>query len=201
MRSQRRASCRAKRRPLRRPSRVTELPREAVEAIRSGGIDAVLLYSPRSARILPRRCLAAGLAAACRGIDAFCISAATAEALAPLGFGAVRVAAQPDQDGVLALLRLTPAALLQGAAMPIDFGSRTAVPARPRPGCPRSMTDERFRQPTARTTAFTALPKPEAGTSHAAAGREAAPARPVRAAGRRAWHLHAAAAGGRLRRA
>ena len=83
---------------------VTDLPRDAAEAIRSGGLDAVLLFSPRSARSFVAAVSAAGLGEACRGIDALCISAATAAALAPLGFRRVAVAAHPDQDGVFALL-------------------------------------------------------------------------------------------------
>lgn len=83
---------------------VAELPPAASEAIRAGTVSAVLLYSPRSARLFARAVEAAGLAGCCRAIAALCISRAAAEALAPLAFRRVAIAARPDQDGVLALL-------------------------------------------------------------------------------------------------
>lgn len=60
-------------------------------------IDAALFFSPRSARIFRER--AAGLSTG--AVTAVCISQATAEALAPLVFRAVRVAAAPNQAALL----------------------------------------------------------------------------------------------------
>jgi uroporphyrinogen-III synthase len=64
-------------------------------------IDAALFFSPRSATIF------AGLArdVACAKILACCISAATADALRSLQMREVRVAARPNQESLLALVR------------------------------------------------------------------------------------------------
>jgi uroporphyrinogen-III synthase len=75
-------------------------PAEAEQALRTGALDAVLLYSPRGARTFAT--LAAGLS--CRTVMAACISQATADALAGLDFRDVAVARKPDQDALLALL-------------------------------------------------------------------------------------------------
>jgi uroporphyrinogen-III synthase len=76
------------------------LPQEAMQALRDGTVDAALFFSPRSARIFLEQ--AAGLPL--QEITAFCISPATAAALPKGRFGAVRVAAGPNQDALLALL-------------------------------------------------------------------------------------------------
>jgi uroporphyrinogen-III synthase len=77
------------------------LPDEAVQAIRNGALDAVLLFSPRGARIFAN--LAAGLD--CSGVTAVCISEAAAKALGGLALRAVLVAERPDQDALLARLK------------------------------------------------------------------------------------------------
>lgn len=81
-----------------------ELPAAAADALSRGAIAAALLFSPLSARALVAAVQRAGLAKACSGLEALCISQATADALAPLRFGAIRVAARPDQDAILAFL-------------------------------------------------------------------------------------------------
>jgi uroporphyrinogen-III synthase len=78
------------------------LPAEAVSALSGGAIDAALFFSPRSARVFAR--LASRDNLPTKKIVALCISAAAAEALAPLRFADVRVAAQPNQNALLALL-------------------------------------------------------------------------------------------------
>lgn len=83
---------------------LNELPPAAVDALSAGALDAALLFSPRSARTLAEAVQRAGLVQACSGLEALCISRATADALAPLRFRAVRVAARPDQNAILALL-------------------------------------------------------------------------------------------------
>lgn len=83
---------------------MAQLPQDAVSALAAGALDAALFFSPRSARIFAEAVTAAGLADACRGLAALCISRATAAALAPLSFGAVKVAPHPDQAGLFALL-------------------------------------------------------------------------------------------------
>ncbi len=76
-----------------------------VAALAAGAVDAVLLFSPRTARALAGLVLAAGLAAACRGVEALCLSEAVAGAAgeSELGWKTVRVAARPDLEALLAL--------------------------------------------------------------------------------------------------
>lgn len=81
------------------------LPQSAAAALAAGGVDAVLLYSQRSARIFAGCVIATDLAEACRSISAFCISEETAASLAPLKFRAIRVAVRPNQKDLFALLR------------------------------------------------------------------------------------------------
>ncbi len=80
------------------------LPEAAAEALRGGALDAVMLYSPMTARIFARCVAAAGLENAVAPLMAVAISAAAAEALAPLRFSTIRVAASPDQGAMLAAL-------------------------------------------------------------------------------------------------
>ena len=80
------------------------LPDEAAAAMRAGTLDGVLVFSPRTARIFATLVEAAGLAEACAGLEAFCISAATASALAAVSFARVAVAGVPNQQAMLELL-------------------------------------------------------------------------------------------------
>jgi uroporphyrinogen-III synthase len=83
-----------------------ELPAAASDALRSNMLDAVLIYSPRSARLFADRVKRAGLASSCAGLLACCISPETAEASEGLSFAELRTAAHPNQDSLLALLPL-----------------------------------------------------------------------------------------------
>jgi uroporphyrinogen-III synthase len=78
----------------------TVLPSEAKAALQDGTVDAVMLFSPRTARIFAA--LADGLPT--DGITALCISPATAQALAPMTFARLAVAERPNQDAMLALV-------------------------------------------------------------------------------------------------
>ena len=80
------------------------LPPDAESALAGGEAEAVLLYSPRSARIFVACLMRAGLAESARRLTALCISDAAAAPLAALPFRVVRVAGHPDQDRLLALL-------------------------------------------------------------------------------------------------
>jgi uroporphyrinogen-III synthase len=80
------------------------LSEEAAAALASAHLDAVMLFSPRSARIFSDRVREANLAGRCGKVTALCISRATADAVAALSFAAVRVAAKPNQDSMLDLL-------------------------------------------------------------------------------------------------
>jgi len=80
------------------------LPAGAVEALSEGTLDAALFFSPRSARVF-RDCVVRGhLAEACPRVIAVCISKAAAAALSPLVFAECRIAAEPNQDALLACL-------------------------------------------------------------------------------------------------
>lgn len=76
------------------------LPPDAVAALRDGVVDGALFFSPRSAQVFCD--LAAGLPL--QAVAAFCISPATAAALARAAFARVAVAARPNQDALLSLL-------------------------------------------------------------------------------------------------
>jgi uroporphyrinogen-III synthase len=76
----------------------TQLPSETQMALRAGSLDAAMFFSPRTAGIFVQ--LAEGLPT--EGLTALCISRATAEALAPRDFAQIKVAAQPNQDAMLA---------------------------------------------------------------------------------------------------
>jgi len=78
----------------------TSLPDEARSALEKRELDAAMFFSPKSARIFG--VLADGLPT--DNLTALCISAATAQAVAPMGFGHVAVAAKPNQAAILALL-------------------------------------------------------------------------------------------------
>lgn len=77
----------------------------AAEALlRRGALDAVLLYSPRSARIWQRLAEEAGLSGQAEAIRNFCLSANVASVL-PEGWRKV-IAAKPDERAMLDLLAL-----------------------------------------------------------------------------------------------
>ncbi len=76
------------------------LPPEARTVLEQQTLDAVLFFSPRSARIFCD--LAAGLSLA--RVAALCISPVTAGAVEGQGFGRVAAAAHPNQPSLLALL-------------------------------------------------------------------------------------------------
>ncbi|HMA14160.1 MAG: uroporphyrinogen-III synthase [Bacteroidota bacterium] len=83
---------------------VTALSPEAARAIREGAVDAVALFSPRTAAAFAGLVAAAGLQAACAGIAAVCLSDAVATALGGTAWRRVAVAARPDQPALLAAI-------------------------------------------------------------------------------------------------
>jgi uroporphyrinogen-III synthase len=86
-----------------------KLPEAVRERLAHAAIDALVVFSPRSAMTLRDCIVRARLSSVCRQMVAVCISQATAEALAPLEFGQVAVAARPNQDALLDCLDiLTP---------------------------------------------------------------------------------------------
>jgi uroporphyrinogen-III synthase len=86
------------------------LPADVEAALRAGDLDAVLLFSPRGARVFATLVDAAGLRDACGKIAALCISRATAGGLEGVGFRLAAVAERPDQPSLLTLLERVGAA-------------------------------------------------------------------------------------------
>jgi uroporphyrinogen-III synthase len=79
------------------------IPGEALSVLQQGGIDGVILMSPRTARVFIKLLAKHEAAEAGKGLICYCLSEAIAEELTPLGFE-VRVAATPREQDVLALL-------------------------------------------------------------------------------------------------
>jgi uroporphyrinogen-III synthase len=97
------------RRVVYRAVQATALPDAAVAAIGAGRVAAVLVTSPRGARILAALLRRAGLAEATRGMRALVLSPRIAAALDPLAFAAVAWPARPDPALLPALLGPAPA--------------------------------------------------------------------------------------------
>ena len=76
----------------------------AVVALRQGAIDAVLLFSPRTAGSFVTLAARAGVTADLARVRALCLSAAVAEAAGTVAWRAIDVAARPDQEALLALV-------------------------------------------------------------------------------------------------
>jgi len=75
-----------------------------VDALTAGTVDAVALFSPRTAASFAGLVSAAGLAPACRGVTALCLSEAVAAQVAGLAWRAVAIAERPDLGALLAQL-------------------------------------------------------------------------------------------------
>ena len=80
-----------------------EFPPEALRLLRCGKLDGAILMSPRTARIFADLLARQGAVTQAKSLVCYCLSEAVAEMVAPLGF-AVRVAARPREEDVLALL-------------------------------------------------------------------------------------------------
>jgi uroporphyrinogen-III synthase len=80
---------------------VDALPSVAHDALANAGLDAVLLYSPRSARVFAELVDHAGLGGAASKLIAACISPAAASNLARLNMRDIRVAQRPNQSSLL----------------------------------------------------------------------------------------------------
>ncbi len=81
----------------------TALPASALSLIKDGTLDGVILMSPRTAKTFADLLARHGLVTQGKRLVCYCISKAVAEVLSPLGFR-VRVASQPREEDVLALL-------------------------------------------------------------------------------------------------
>ena len=93
-----------RRKVLYRAVAAQELPNAAASALKTDVLNAVMHFSPRSARLFCELTARAGLAQHCKKIRALCISKAAADAAAAIGFRQVRIAKNPSQDAMLTLL-------------------------------------------------------------------------------------------------
>jgi uroporphyrinogen-III synthase len=81
-----------------------QLPDAAATALKDNTLDTVMHFSPRSARLFGELTTQARLARHCERLAALCISQAAADAAAALKFCEIRVAKNPSQEAMLALL-------------------------------------------------------------------------------------------------
>jgi uroporphyrinogen-III synthase len=72
-----------------------------VDELKSGTLDGVLLFSPRTAGLFVKLAAAAGLEEACRPVVAYCLSQAVADNAKALPWGRVIVASEPNQRSLL----------------------------------------------------------------------------------------------------
>ncbi len=84
--------------------RAAALSDAAVAALRQGAIDAVLLFSPRTACSFVTLAARASVTADLAHVRALCLSAAVAEAAGTVAWRALDVAVRPDQEALLALV-------------------------------------------------------------------------------------------------
>jgi len=82
----------------------TSLSEDALSALRGGGLQGVMMFSPRTAATFAELLAQAGLAAACGGLEGFCLSAAVQARVAHLPWRRLTVAERPEQDALLALV-------------------------------------------------------------------------------------------------
>lgn len=82
-----------------RPAKALSAP--AREALASGTLTGVALYSPRTATLFAELAAADGLATACAALSAYCLSPAVAEKLAQLPLAARIVSKRPDQPAMV----------------------------------------------------------------------------------------------------
>lgn len=83
----------------------SELPAPAIEALRGDTLRAALFFSAETARAFVTLVGAAGLSPRLADVEALAIGRPAGVALEPLPWRAIRVAARPTQDEMLALLR------------------------------------------------------------------------------------------------
>jgi uroporphyrinogen-III synthase len=82
----------------------------ALSALAAAKIDAVMLFSPRSARLFAEHLQKSGLKEDCRDVVALCISEPASQPLRELPLSGVYLAHRPDEESMLALLDETAAA-------------------------------------------------------------------------------------------
>lgn len=80
------------------------LSEATLAALRAGRIDAVALFSPRTARTFARLARDAGVDPMFTGVDMLCLSQPVADALGTVPHRHIRVAAEPTQDALIELI-------------------------------------------------------------------------------------------------
>jgi len=80
------------------------LPKTVSQFLQTGDLEGVLLYSPRTAQAFSKLVLRAHLGHTLHQITAYCLSPAVADQLLGLEWKSIKIAAQPNQDALLALL-------------------------------------------------------------------------------------------------
>jgi uroporphyrinogen-III synthase len=99
-----------------------------IQAVTSGGLDGVLLFSPRTAKHFADLVAAAELAEPARRLQAWCLSQAVADALAPLPLAGLHIAAEPTQASLLKAIG-GPAVLSGEPILSLGAGLATRRPA------------------------------------------------------------------------
>jgi len=82
----------------------TELSSKTIDAISTNDIDAVLLYSPRTAKTLIKLVKQTALQDKTTEIVAYCLSPAVAKALDELPWKQCRIASEPTEEALIALI-------------------------------------------------------------------------------------------------
>src|SRR5208283_1695752 len=76
----------------------------AIRALQTEAVDLALFFSPRTAQTFVTLAAAAGCQEAGRTVSAYALSAAVADALAPMPWRRILTAERPEQDSLLARL-------------------------------------------------------------------------------------------------
>lgn len=80
------------------------LPKAACSALKENGVDGVLFYSPRTAAAFLKLVKQADLDHTLSSVTAYCLSSAVADVIAQLRWAEIKIAPEPTQDALLALL-------------------------------------------------------------------------------------------------
>ncbi len=82
----------------------SELPLPAKDGLAGGSLDLALFFSPRTAAAFVTLAVEAGLASACERVAVYALSQAVSDALSEIPWRTIRIASQPDQESLLAVL-------------------------------------------------------------------------------------------------
>lgn len=103
------------------------LPPPAAKALTRGTVEAVLLYSPRTAATFVELVRKAGIETGTAEVTAYCLSENVAAEARGLSWKAVRVAADPEQGALLALIAADLAAAAPDSAPRQEIGDGSEV--------------------------------------------------------------------------